>query len=81
MPSKRKNWTVDPVAIDLIEAAAKIGGISESAVISRLARRHLATDYPPLALSGDDTAAAVADLELEETAARIDEQRGYRAAG
>ncbi|MFI9507215.1 hypothetical protein [Nocardia sp. NPDC052566] len=81
MSSKRKSWTVDPVAVGLIEAAARIAGVSESTVVSQLARRHVATDYPPLAVASDDSADALADLELDEAAARIDEQRGYRAAG
>ncbi|WP_107661130.1 hypothetical protein [Nocardia suismassiliense] len=83
MPSnpKRKSWTPDPVATGLIEAAARISGLSESAVVSQLARRHIATDYPPLVVAADDTADALADLDLDDAAARIDEQRGYRAAG
>jgi hypothetical protein len=80
--------SVDSVALSLAHRAAEMDGVSLSAVVSKILRRHILTDYGPA--PGPDTAAdwhrdedqAAADLELAEQAEHLD-QDGWerRAAG
>ncbi|MEC3918084.1 hypothetical protein [Nocardia sp. CDC160] len=72
---------MDPVAAELINAAAKFSGTSASAVVSQLVRRHILADYAPESRSVDETAEAMAEIEIDHAAAHIDAERGYRAAG
>lgn len=78
--------SVDSVALSLAQRAAELEGVSVSAVVSRVLRRHLLTDYGPSARP--DTGAdrqhdedqAAAELDLAEQAARLDHDRGERRA-
>ena len=81
--------SLDSVALSLAQRAAELDGASVSAVVSRVLRRHLLTDYgpPPGPCTGadrrHDEEKASADLELADLAQRLDRDRrqGRRAAG
>ncbi|APA98206.1 hypothetical protein [Nocardia seriolae] len=68
--------TVDPVVAHLIIAAAELNGVSASAVVSQLARRHLLADYAPVREPGDEVAEAVIDIEIDRAAACADSEEG-----
>jgi hypothetical protein len=80
--------SIDSVALSLAQRAAELGGLSVSAVVSKMLRRHILTDYGPSAGPGtaadrqrDEEQAAV-ELDLAEQAERLDQDgRGRRAAG
>ena len=80
--------SVDSVALSLAHRAAEIEGVSLSAVVSKILRRHILTDYGPA--PGPYTAAdwhrdedqAAAELDLAEQAERLDQDgQEQRAAG
>jgi len=81
--------SVDSVALSLAQRAAELSGVSVSAVVSGVLRRHLLTDYGPPPGSGTgadrehDEEQAGADLELAELADGLDRdwRRERRAAG
>lgn len=80
--------SVDSVALSLAHRAAEMDGVSVSAVVSKVLRRHLLTDYGPApgpctgADRRRDEDQASADLDLAEQAEHLD-QDGWerRAAG
>ena len=80
--------SVDSVALSLAHRAAEMDGVSLSAVVSKILRRHILTDYGPA--PRPDTAVdwhrdeeqAIADLDLAEQAEHLDQDgRERRAAG
>lgn len=81
--------SIDSVALSLAQRAAELDGASVSAVVSRVLRQHLLTDYGPP--HGPDTSAerrhdekqAGAELELSDLAEHLDGDRrqGWRATG
>ncbi|MFN2494673.1 MAG: hypothetical protein ABR608_02020 [Pseudonocardiaceae bacterium] len=81
--------SIDSVALSLAQRAAELSGVSVSAVVSRVLRRHLLTDYGPsrvpctIADRKHDEEQASADLELAELAEILDRDGGQeqRAAG
>ena len=81
--------SIDSVALSLAQRAAELDGVSVSAVVSRVLRRHLLTDYGPSRVPGTDAdrehdeEQAAADLELAELAEILDrdDRQGQRAAG
>ena len=80
--------SLDSVALSLVQRAAELDGLSVSAVVSKMLRRHILTDYGPSAepyTDADrqrDEDQATAELELAEQAECLDQDgRGRRAAG
>lgn len=80
--------SVDSVALSLAQRAAELDGLSVSAVVSKVLRRHLITDYGPMAEFYTDanlqrdTDQAAAELDLADQAERLDHDgRERRAAG
>ncbi|MGH3929286.1 MAG: hypothetical protein ACRDTF_04845 [Pseudonocardiaceae bacterium] len=79
--------SVDSVALSLAQRAAELSGLSVSAVVSEVLRRHLLTDYgPPPGVGAEgelDEERAGADLELADLAENLerDQRWGRRAAG
>lgn len=78
--------SVDSVALSLAHRAAEMDGSSLSAVISKVLRRHLLTDYGPApgpvtgADPRHDEDQAAADLDLAEQAERLDRDGWERRA-
>ncbi len=80
--------SIDSVALSLAQRAAELEGVSVSAVVSRVLRRHLLTDYGPSRVPctgadrNHDQEQAGADLELAELAETLDRDggQGQRAA-
>ncbi|MEO7193735.1 MAG: hypothetical protein ABIZ05_02775 [Pseudonocardiaceae bacterium] len=78
--------SVDSVALSLAQRAAELDGVSVSAVVSRVLRRHILTDYGPPArpYTGadrqQDEDQATAEVDLAEQAARLDQDRRERRA-
>ena len=88
MATTKVTLSMDSVALSLAHRAAEMDGVSLSAVVSKILRRHILTDYGPP--PGPDTAAdwhrdeaqAAADLDLAEQAEHLDQDgRERRAAG
>ena len=80
--------SMDSVALSLAQRAAELDGLSVSAVVSKVLRRHILTDYGPsagpytVADRQQDEDQAAAELDLAEQAERLDQDaRGRRAAG
>ncbi len=80
--------SVDSVALSLAQRAAEIDGVSLSAMVSRILRRHILTDYGPPSVEPygadrqHDEDQAAADLDLADHAARLDQEpEERRAAG
>lgn len=80
--------SLDSVALSLAQRAAEMDGLSVSAVVSKMLRRHILTDYgPPAGPDADadrqrDEDQAAAELDLAEQAQRLDQDgRERRAAG
>ncbi|MGH3851838.1 MAG: hypothetical protein ACRDRT_19510 [Pseudonocardiaceae bacterium] len=78
--------SVDSVALSLAQRAAELDGVSVSAVVSRVLRRHILTDYGPSdrpytgADRQRDEDQATAEVDLAEQAARLDQDRRERRA-
>lgn len=88
MATTKVTLSVDSVALSLAHRAAEIDGVSLSAVVSKILRRHILTDYGPA--PGPSTTVdwhrdedqAAADLDLAEQAEHLDQDgQQRRAAG
>ena len=86
MATTKVTLSMDSVALSLAHRASEIEGVSLSAVVSKILRRHILTDYGPA--PGPYTAAdwhrdedqAAADLDLAEQAERLDQDGPQRRA-
>jgi hypothetical protein len=76
--------SIDSVALSLAQRAAELDGLSVSAVVSKMLRRHILTDYGPCTAADRqrDEDQAAAELDLVEQAERLDQdEQQRRAAG
>ncbi len=78
--------SVDSVALSLAHRAAEMDGLSLSAVVSKVLRRHILTDYGPSpgpytgADRQRDEDQAIAEIDLAEQAEHLDQDRWERRA-
>lgn len=78
--------SVDSVVLSLAHRAAEMDGVSLSAVVSKVLRRHILTDYGPSpgpytdADRHRDEDQATADLDLAEQAEQLDQDGSERRA-